>query len=71
MTIVRTLFAIAHIRNGFHQSYVKKPFLHGDLHELAIMSPPSGYDCSHGMVCHLNKSLYGLKQAPRAWFENF
>ncbi|KAI3412713.1 uncharacterized protein J3R85_017059 [Psidium guajava] len=72
MTSVRTLLAVASIRNWpLFQLDVKNAFLHGDLQEDIFMQPPPGLAHTPGQVCHLRRALYGLKQAPRAWFEKF
>ena len=70
MTSIRTLFAVATVRNWpLWQMDVKNAFLHGDLQETVFMRPPPGYACPPNHICRPRKSLYGLKQAPRAWFE--
>ncbi|KAL8130930.1 hypothetical protein AgCh_007017 [Apium graveolens] len=69
MTIIRTLIAVAAVRNwDIYQMDVKNAFLNGDLSETVYMHPPVGYSTFPNMVCKLRKALYGLKQAPRAWF---
>ena len=66
MTIVRTLFAVAAVRQwSISQLDVKNAFLNGELREVVYMQTPPGYTISDGTVCHLRRALYWLKQAPR------
>ena len=72
MTIVRTLIAVASVRQWcISQLDVKNAFLNGDLQEEVYMEPSPGVSHDFWYVFKLMKALYGLKQAPRAWFEKF
>ncbi|KAM2653882.1 hypothetical protein EV2_025463 [Malus domestica] len=73
LTTLRCLHTVPAARHWFvHQLDVQNAFLHGDLHELVFMEPPSGLRRQgENVVCRLNKSLYGLKQASRNWFSTF
>ena len=54
MTKVRTLLAVATIRNWqLWQLGIKNAFLHGNLQETVYMKPPPGYACPSSHVCRL------------------
>jgi len=73
MNSIRVLLSIAaNLDWPLHQFDVKNAFLHGDLEEVYMETPPGFEDSSIlRKVCKLKKALYGLKQSPRAWFERF
>jgi len=67
---IRSLLALAAIRDlEVHQDFTTA-FLNGEQGEEVWVEQPVGYEqggANSGLFCRLRKALYGLKQAPRAW----